>query len=214
MVVYKWTIFVLLAFILIDDYFAFSHTIINSYKVEYMMKLEAAKKQYKEDTAFVARIDHLIEFEHNRQGTIEKFSSLFSSKIDKNQQIQFDELYHKLLIERDPIIHTFTGAFVTVFFMLFSIIAIVINLFKRTGNYLDMIFRTSIMFVICSCMTYYISLSWMLLDPISGHLWINYIIQALVNIIIIILILAHIVGIDHGERKDKEVEKIEEFENP
>ena len=65
----KLTILALLALVLIDNHYGFSHTVINSYKVDYMMKLEAAKRQYKEDTAFVSRIDHLIEIEHNRKGS-------------------------------------------------------------------------------------------------------------------------------------------------
>lgn len=50
-----------------------------------------------------------------------------------------------------------------------------------------------------------------MLEPICGHLWINYIIQAIVNIIIIVLIGAHIEGYGHKEK----VEDVpEEFEIP
>ena len=199
----------LLALILIDNHFGFSHTLVNSYKVDYMMKLAGAKQLYKKDTVFVAKIDQLIEIEHNRQGCVEKFCSLFYSKIDKKQQMQSEELYHKMLTERDPIIHTLTGACVTVFFMLFSIISIVINIFKCNESYLNIIFRAIIIFVVSACLTYYISLVWMLVEPIFGYLWLNYLLQTVVNIIIIYLITAHIVGSDHKEGKEQE-----EFEIP
>ena len=78
----KLTILALLALILIDNHHGFSHTVINSYKVDYMMKLESAKQQYKGDTAFVARINHLIEIEHNRKGGVQKFRSLISAHPD------------------------------------------------------------------------------------------------------------------------------------
>lgn len=61
----KLTILALLALVLADNHYGFSHIVINSYKVDYMMKLEEAKQRYKEDTAFVAEIDHLIEIERS-----------------------------------------------------------------------------------------------------------------------------------------------------
>ena len=205
----KLTILALLALILIDNHHGFSHTVINSYKVDYMMKLESAKQQYKGDTAFVARINHLIEIEHNRKGGVQKFRSLISPKVDEKQLKRSDELYSKILEERDPVIHTFTGAFVTLSFMLFCILAIVINLFRRSERSLNIFFWASIMVVVSACLTYSISLAWALLEPICGHLWINYIIQAVVNIIIIVLIVAHIEGYGHRDEKEQEVEEIE-----
>ena len=88
-----------------------------------------------------------------------------------------------------------------------SIMAIVINLFRRSERSLNIFFWASIM--VSACMTYYISLAWALLEPICGHLWINYVIQAVVNIIIIVLIGAHIEGYGHRDGKEHEVEEIE-----
>ena len=204
----KLTILLLLALILVDNHYGFSHTVINSYKVDYMMKLEAAKLQYKEDSVFVARIGYLIEVEHNRKGAIQKFRSLLSPKVDEKQK-QPDELYQIILEERNPITHTITGAFVTLSFMLFGILAIVINFFRRSDRSLDIFFGATMMVVVSACLTYYISLAWALLEPIYDHLWINYVIQLAANIIVIVLIVAHFEGYGHRDRKVQEVEEIE-----
>lgn len=207
----KLTILALLALVLIDNHYGFSHTVINSYKVDYMMKLEAAKRQYKDDTTFVAKIDRLIEIEHNRKGAVQKFRSLLSPKVDEKQLRKADETYQKILEERDPIIHTLTGAFVTLIPMLFGFVALFINLFRSSKRSLNVLFWATMMIVVSACMTYYISLAWAMLEPICGHLWINYIIQAVVNIIIIVLIGVHIEGFGH---KEKEEDVPEEFEIP
>ncbi len=207
----KLTILALLALVLTDNHYGFSHTVINSYKVDYMMKLEEAKQRYKEDTAFVAEIDHLIEIEHNRKGVVQKLRSLLSPKVDEKQLKRSDEVYQKILEERDPIIHTLTGALVTLLPMLSGILAIFINLFRSSNRSLNVFFWATMMVVISACFTYYISLAWALLEPICGHLWINYIIQFVVNIVILMLIVAHIEGYGHREEKE---EKIEEYEIP
>lgn len=205
----KLTILALLALVLVDNHYGFSHTVINSYKVDYMIKLEAAKRQYKEDTAFVARIDRLIEIEHNRKGAVQKFRSLLSPKVDEKQLKKADETYQRILEERDPVIHTITGAFVTLIPMLFGVIALFINLFRSSKRSLNVLFWATMMIVVSACMTYYISLAWALLEPIYGHLWINYILQFVVNIVILSLIISHIEGFGHREDKNEKIEEIE-----
>lgn len=205
----KLTILALLALVLVDNHYGFSHTVINSYKVDYMIKLEAAKRQYKEDTSFVARIDRLIEIEHNRKGAVQKFRSLLSPKVDEKQLKKADETYQRILEERDPVIHTITGAFVTLIPMLFGVIALFINLFRSSKRSLNVLFWATMMIVVSACMTYYISLAWALLEPIYGHLWINYILQFVVNIVILSLIVSHIEGFGHREDKNEKIEEIE-----
>lgn len=207
----KLTILALLALVFVDNHYGFSHTVINSYKVDYMIKLEAAKRQYKDDTAFVAKIDRLIEIEHNRKGAVQKFRSLLSPKVDEKQLKKADETYQRILEERDPVIHTITGAFVTLIPMLFGVIALFINLFRNSKRSLNVLFWATMMIVVSACMTYYISLAWALIEPLYGQLWINYIMQAFVNIIIIVLIGAHIEGYGHQK---KEEDAPEEFEIP
>lgn len=206
----KLTILALLALVLVDNHYGFSHTVINSYKVDYMMKLETAKLQYKNDTTFVAEIDRLIEIERNRKGVVQKFRSLLSPKLDQKQLKQSDELYYKILEERDPIIHTLTGALVTILPMVSGILAIVITLFRRSKSSINILFWATMMVVVSSCMTYYISLAWALLDPVCGHLWINYSIQFVVNIIILVLLVGHLEGYGHkAEEKENDVEECE-----
>lgn len=205
----KLTILALLALVLIDNHYGFSHTVINSYKVDYMMKLEAAKRQYKEDTAFVSRIDHLIEIEHNRKGVVQKFRLLLSPKVDEKQLKHSDEVYQRILDERDPVIHTITGALVTLIPMLSGILALFISLFRCSKKSLNVFFWATMMVVVSACMTYYISLAWALLEPVYGHLWINYIIQFVVNIVILVLLVGHIEGYGHKEKEEEAVEEIE-----
>ncbi len=208
----KLTILALLALVLIDNHYGFSHTLINSYKVDYMIKLEAAKLQYKNDVAFVAEIDRLIEIEHNRKGVVQKFRSLLSPKVEEEQLKHPDELYHRILEERDPVIHTITGAFVTILPLLSGILAIVITLFRRSKRSINILFGATMVIVVSACITYYISLAWALLRPICGHLWINYIIQFVVNALILVLIVSRIEG--YGHKTEKKENDVEEFEIP
>ncbi|MBQ9261053.1 MAG: hypothetical protein IJ185_02980, partial [Prevotella sp.] len=205
----KLTILALLALILVDNHYGFSHTVINSYKVDYMMKLEAAKRQYKEDTAFVTRIDRLIEIEHNRKGAVQKFRSLLSPKVNEKQLRRSDQVYQKILEERDPIIHTFTGSLITLLSLISGILAIIISLFRPSRRSIDMFFWGTIMAIVAACMTYYIALAWALLDPICGRLWVNYILQFIVNIVLLVLIVGHIEGYGHREEVKEEMEKNE-----
>ena len=205
----KLTILALLALVLIDNHYGFSHTVINSYKVDYMMKLEAAKRQYKEDTAFVAKIDRLIEIEHSRKGAVQKFYSLISPKVPQMQQRKSEEVYHHLLEERDPIIHTFTGALITLLPMISGILAMIISLFRPSQRSIDIFFRATMMVIVGACLTYYIALAWALLEPIFGQLWINYILQFIVNFVILALVVGHIEGYGHKEEAKEKVEEIE-----
>jgi len=50
----KLTILVVIAAILIDNHYGFSHTVINSYRVDYLMKLESVKQEYKVNVLFPA----------------------------------------------------------------------------------------------------------------------------------------------------------------
>lgn len=205
----KLTILALLALVLVDNHYGFSHTVINSYKVDYMMKLEAAKRQYKEDTAFVARIDQLIEIEHNRKGAVQKFRSLLSPKVEEKQYKKSEEVYRKLIEERDPIIHTLTGSLITLLPMVSGILAIIISLLRPSRRSIDIFFWATIMVIVSSCLTYYVALAWTLLEPICGQLWINYVLQFIVNTVALMLIVGHIEGYGHREK-----EKIEEIEIP
>lgn len=207
----KLTILALLAIVLVDNHYGFSHTVINSYKVDYMIKLEAAKRQYKDDTTFVAKIDRLIEIEHNRKGVVQKFRSLLSPKVDEKQFRKSEEVYLKLLEERDPIIHTLTGSLISLMPMISGILAIIISLFRPSHRSIDIFFWATVMVIVAACITYYISLAWTLLDPICGQLWINYILQFIVNIVILALIVGHIEG--YGHREDAKVQA-EEIEQP
>lgn len=208
----KLSILVLLAIFLVDNHYGFSHTVINSYKVDYMVKLEEAKQKYKDDISFVKKIDRLIEIEHSRKGVVQKFYSLITPKVDEKQLGQSDNIYKKLMEERDPIVHTMTGAFVTLIPMLSGMIAILLSLFRPSQRSIDVFFMATITILVCGCMTYYISLSWAMLDPICGKVWVNYIIQALVNIVILIVVVSCIEA--SGHKVDAKEDEIEEIEAP
>ena len=130
-------------------------------------------------------------------------------KVDEKQLRKADETYQKILEERDPVIHTLTGALVTLMPMVFGAVAICLNLFRSSKKSLNVFFWATMMIVVSACMTYYISLAWALLEPIYGQLWINYILQFVVNIVILSLIVGHIEGFGHREDKNEKIEEIE-----
>ena len=207
----KLTILALLALILIDNHYGFSHTVVNSYKVDYLMKLQTAKQQYKEDTAFVAKIDRLIKMEYDRKGAVQKFRSLLSPKVEEKQLNKSEEVYRKLLEERDPIIHTITGSLITLLPMISGIFAIIISLFRPSRRSIDIFFWATMMVIVAASMTYYIALAWALMEPICGRLWVNYIVQFVVNVVLLVLVVGHIEG--YGHREDVK-DKVEEIEHP
>ena len=193
----KLSILAFLILALIDNHYGFSHTVINSYKVDYMMKLESAKKQYRDDAAFVKEVDELIAIEHNRKGIIEKFYSLISPRINEKETHCVDNVYNKIIAERDPIVHKLTGSFIPLMPMFSGIIVFLISLFRPSKRSLDILFLATIIVLVSACLTYYVSLAWALIDPIYGHLWINYTIQAIVNFIILVLFVAHLEAYGH-----------------
>ena len=63
------------------------------------------------------------------------------------------------------------------------------------------------MVIVAGFLTYYVALAWTLLEPICGQLWINYVLQFMVNTVALALIVGHIEGYGHREK-----EKIEDIE--
>lgn len=193
----KVSILGLLALLLIDNHYGFVHTVINSYKVDYIMKLESAKRVYKSDTAFVSHINYLMEVEQNRKGTVEKFLSLLTPKSDGNHRNRADEVYLRLISERDPVIHTVTSAFIFLIPMVSGFLAVLISLFRPNSRNIDTIFWAVLIILVSSCLTYYVSLTWALIDPICGKLWINYTIQILTNFLILVIAVTHLEAYGH-----------------
>lgn len=199
----KLVILGILLVVLVDNHYGFSHTIINSYKVDYMMKLEMAKLKFSNDAVFVEEVDRLIETENNRIGIVEKFYALLIPKVDDAQKNNEVSLYSKILKERDPQTHTITGAFLTLLPMLSGIIAMMLSIFSPKLRSFDIFFWSVIMVIVSAAVSYYISLAWALIDPICGHVWINYVIQMAVNFIILILLVGHLEA--YGHRWDNKI---------
>lgn len=202
----KIIILVLLVIVLVDNHYGFTHTIINSYKVDYITKLESAKKQFSDDTLFVKKIDGLIKAEHKRKGVVEKFYPLLQEKVNDNQKGSRERLYYKILNERDPFIHTLSGAYIPFVLMIASLLAILISIFSPMKRSFDIFFWAVIILLLSGAITYHVSLSWAKIDPIFGQVWINYIIQFIVNIIFLILLhkLIEIYERDNNSSKENE----------
>lgn len=188
----KLTILVVIAAILIDNHYGFSHTVINSYRVDYLMKLESVKQEYKHDAQFVSEVDKLIETEHNRKGAVEKFYSLLTPKVEEKQMNNAETAYNTIINERDPIVHTITGSFIPLLLMLGALLGMVISIFNPESRSFPTFFWATIIVIASAIVTYYVALAWALLKPICGYVLINYIIQGAVNAIMLILGVAHL----------------------
>lgn len=201
----KLAILAILAIVLIDNHCGFSHTLINSYKVDYMTKLESARKQFKEDPQFVEKIDELIKTEQNRKGAVEKVFSLLQIRIGNKKKTGqgANVLYNKIINERNPGLHTLTGAFVPFLLMVHGAMILFLSLLRPKRRNIDSFFWAVIIIVIGAILTYYVSLSWAVLDPIDGKIWINYIIQFVTNIIVLVLIMVSIEASNHKSKKLK-----------
>ena len=132
----KITILGILAAFLINNHYDLIHTIVFSYKVDYLVKLESAKQKYTQDAKFIDEVDKLIETEHNRKGAVEKFFSLLTPKADEIEKYNFETAYNKILRERDPIVHTISGSFIPLTIFVFSLLGMVISvLFPELRNF-------------------------------------------------------------------------------
>ena len=196
----KLIILVILTAALIDNHYGISHTIINSYKVDYMVKLESAKRQFNNDSLFVKEINNLINAEHNRKGFVEKFYSLLKTKIGSGEGkgISEDVIYNRIMSERNPGIHTLTGALVFIMLITYSILTIIFSLLRPKRRNFDSFFWAVILICVGAILTYHVSLFWALIDPICGKVWINYIVQAVTNIIILVII---VIRAENSKRK-------------
>ena len=188
----KLTILVVITAILIDNHYGFSHTVINSYRVDYLMKLESVKQKYKHDDQFVSEVYKLIEIEQNRKGAVEKFYSLLTPKVEEKQMHNAETAYNTIINDRDPIVHTITGSFIPLMLMLGALLGMVISIFNPESRSFDTFFWATIVVIASAIFTYYVALAWALLKPICGYVLINYIIQGAVNAILLILGVAHL----------------------
>lgn len=208
----KLAILMILGAFIINDYYDLVHTIVSSYRVDYLVKLESAKQEYEQDAKFYDEVNRLIETEHNRKGVIEKFFSLLTPKADEIEKYNFETAYNKILRDRDPIVHTISGSFIPLAIFLFSLLGMVISiLFPESRNF-DSFFWTVMLAWFGAFFTYYIALVWAFLDPIYGNVWINYGIQFFVNIALIGLGFVCFKG--YGHKAEEKENDVEEFEVP
>jgi len=90
----KLAILIIIGAFIVNDYYDLVHTIVSSYKVDYLVKLESAKQEYEQDAKFYDEVDRLIETEHNRKGVIEKFFSLLTPKADETKKCNLETAYN------------------------------------------------------------------------------------------------------------------------
>lgn len=206
----KLAILIIIGAFIVNDYYDLVHTIVSSYKVDYLVKLESAKQEYEQDAKFYDEVDRLIETEHNRKGVIEKFFSLLTPKADETKKYNLETAYNKILRDRDPVVHTISGAFIPLAIFLFSLLGMVISiLFPESRNF-DSFFWTVMLALFGAFSTYYVALVWAFLDPIYDRVWINYIIQGFTNLMLIALFVACYKGYGHkAEEKENDVEELE-----
>lgn len=208
----KLAILIIIGAFIVNDYYDLVHTIVSSYKVDYLVKLESAKQEYEQDTKFYDEVDRLIETEHNRKGVIEKFFSLLTPKADETKKYNLETAYNKILRDRDPVVHTISGAFIPLAIFLFSLLGMVISiLFPESRNF-DSFFWTVMLALFGAFSTYYVALVWAFLDPIYDRVWINYIIQGFTNLMLIALFVACYKG--YGHKAEEKENDVEEFEVP
>lgn len=209
----KMLLLAIIVVVLMDNHYGFTHTIISSYKVDYITKLESAKKQCCDDTLFVKKINSLIKVEFKRKGVVEKLYTMLRLRIGSHHgQVEridniYDILYNRIINERNPGLHTLTGALVPLMLMSSSIMALIISLLNPKKRNFDMFFWAVVLIVIGGTITYYTSLFWASFDPICGKVWINYVVQMITNIFILAFL---IIIITKYEPQNKYLDKLKE----
>ena len=123
----------------------------------------------------------MIEYEHKRISWCERIISLFVLSESHNKS-KADMLYDRIIKHRNPLIHTFTAAFLPFVVMFLGFIAVFISILCK--NTLDVFFVGVILILLGAILTYYIALAAAMIEPIWGKVWINYAIQFAINIII------------------------------
>lgn len=177
----------LLIFLFVD-YHGFFYYYANGEKIEYLSKIEDAKAKYTSDPIMISHLDNMRNEVLNRKNMFQRFASLFE---DKNIEITSDNDSNiaenfSLFSERNRLLHTVTSS-------LFGIVILCIGLsglgFLYESHDKMVVLIRVILLIFASVVIIWIS-QWVfgLIPVIAGRVYINYIIQSILNLIVIVVV--------------------------
>lgn len=180
---------IMIAFLFVD-YYGFFYYYANSEKVEYLSKIEEAKEKCASDTILVSYLDGMMNDAMNRKNVFQWFGLLFENKnvetISYKNSNATEDIFP--LCERNRLWHTITSSLLGIVVMGIALAGLV-YVFIFGSNNKSVVFARIIMLILVSVLIIWLS-QWIfgLIPVIAGRAYINYILNSIINIIIITLV--------------------------
>lgn len=183
-------ILLVLTILMIDNIGGFSYRFTNSQKIDYLLKIEKAKVEFRHDTIVCSMLDKMEYDLINRKNVIEQFVDLFDnqeifkSKLSTTNKENIDN--HK--ISRNQFWHTVSSSlFWIIWLFIFSLMLLILPFTLKKDKLsaiVGMILGIGIM-VLLIWLT-----QWLfgLIPILFNRPWINYTIQFIINLIPISLL--------------------------
>lgn len=186
--------------LLVDDVLGTSYYWMNEMEIEYIVKLETAKKNCRSDSVLVSLFNDKLDHAINRQNAFQKFTSLFkSAKIDSgketNETNSDGNLFSKIEdmfpeAERNQMWHTITSSLIWILFAVLLSLYLVFVPFvikKDIGSAMFGAIIGLVLFVLLIWIT-----QWLfgLIPVLFNRAYINYFLQFIVNLFSIKLLVA------------------------
>lgn len=181
-----------LAIFLFVDYYGFFYYYANSKKVEYLSKIEDVKIKCHSDTIIISHLDDMMNEALDRKNVFQWFGSLFENKnieITPSNSNNFNAIEDFLpLYERNRLWQTITSSLFGIVVMAFSLFGLIYVIIYGSYDRPAAIVRC-IMLIFASTVIIWLS-QWIFgfMPVIAGRAYINYIIQCVINIIIIVIV--------------------------
>lgn len=188
---------VVVTILLLDNILGTSYFWINKMETDYIVKVEEAKKICESDSVLVSYFDKKIDNAINRQNVFQWFASLFkSTQIDNVKEIHEtnlnDHLFSNIekwfpeVVERNQMWHTITSSFFWLICLFVLVFSLFFALFENKTDTIVTLLSNIIGIGIVVFLIWITQWIFGLLPVILHRAYINYILQFIINIVLII----------------------------
>lgn len=189
---------VVVTILLLDNILGTSYFWINKMETDYIVKVEEAKKICESDSVLVSYFDKKIDNAINRQNVFQWFASLFkSTQIDNVKEIHEtnlnDHLFSNIekwfpeVVERNQMWHTITSSLLWIICLIIVLFILFYSLFVDKTDMIASILSAIIGIGVVVFLIWVTQWIFGLLPVFLHRAYINYILQLIINIVLIIL---------------------------
>lgn len=174
---------------MIDNIGGFSYRFTNSQKIDYLLKIEKAKVEFRQDTIVCSMLDKMEYDLINRKNVIEQFVDLFDNQeIFKSKSSTTKENIDNYKISKNQFWHTVSSSlFWIIWLFIFSLMLLILPFTLKKDKLsaiVGMILGIGIMILLIWLTQWLFGL----IPILFNRPWINYTIQFIINLIPILLL--------------------------